>query len=85
MTERAVNALPGRRPSKRRLADGCPDQRWFAAKGTTIPAVRIVLRQTLADGPGFGAEHVLVAVEFEARPRRCTRCRWGTDRICPTN
>ncbi|MFZ3391997.1 phosphotransferase [Rhodococcus sp. 7Tela_A2] len=47
------------------LAHWLPRQRWFAAKGHTITGVRIVLRQTLADEPGFGADHVLVAVDFE--------------------
>lgn len=48
------------------LAEWLPHQRWFAAKGRTVAAVRIELREHLTDTPAFGADHLLVTVEFES-------------------
>ncbi|CDZ90972.1 hypothetical protein D092_01060 [Rhodococcus ruber Chol-4] len=48
------------------LAEWLPHQRWFAAKGRTVAAVRIKLREHLTDTPAFGADHLLVTVEFES-------------------
>lgn len=42
-----------------------PEQRWFAAKGHTITAVRVVLREPVARRPDFAADHVIVEVSFE--------------------
>ncbi len=53
---------------ERQLVRWLPDRRWFAAKGNTISAVRILLRHELTSVFGFSAEHLLVSVEFEAGP-----------------
>jgi maltokinase len=53
-----------------RLVHWLPHQRWFAAKGHTITGVRVVLRQPLAEEPGFGADHLLVAVTFDSTPEQ---------------
>ncbi|TCN55860.1 maltokinase [Rhodococcus sp. SMB37] len=52
------------------LVEWLPHQRWFAAKGHTITGVRVVLRQPLAEEPGFGADHLLVAVTFDSTPEQ---------------
>ena len=48
------------------LAEWLPHQRWFAAKGHAITGVRVVLRQPLIEEAGFGADHLLVAITFDA-------------------
>lgn len=66
-----------------RLTQWLPHQRWFAAKGNTISVVRILLRQVLTRATGFGAEHLLVSVEFDAAPRQIYQVPLGYRRQLP--
>lgn len=68
---------------ERQLVRWLPDRRWFAAKGTTISAVRILLRHELMAVVGFSAEHLLVSVEFEAGPPQVYQIPLGSAVIYP--